>query len=134
MLPKLAHEAKSQSLAALFEEHLQETLGHVANAERAFHAAGAEVSSNLDRGAERLFAQHDELAGSVVEDVLRDVFHAGGAVTTEHYELARYEALLELARVLELDDARDLLEQNRREDAGALGKAQDALGRLAGEL
>lgn len=134
MLPKLVDEAKSESLSSLLAEHLQQTLGHVANVERVFHLAAGEVSSNLDRAAEKLFEQHDEQAAGVVEDVLRDVFHAAGASATEHHELAQYDVLIELAGVLGLEDARDLLRQNRKEDAAALEQAEKALARLAREL
>jgi ferritin-like metal-binding protein YciE len=134
VLPKLAHETKSESLARAFDEHLQETFGHVANVERVFALAGAEVSSNLDSPAERLFAQHDELAGSVVSEVLRDLFHASQAVAAEHHELAHYEALDALAGTLGLADARRLLDENRGQDEAALGQVSQALERLAKEL
>lgn len=100
-----------------------------------FRALDAEPSSNLSPPVEKLAEHHDELAESFADDVLADAFHAASAATTEHHELAAYDALLVLARPVALPDgARQLLERNRAEEAEALGRLQQELERLAGEL
>jgi ferritin-like metal-binding protein YciE len=133
VLPKLAREAQSQSLSEALLAHLEQTRGHVARLEDCFRAAGAETSSNFDPAAQKLFEHHDEVAQQVVEPVLRDVYHAAAAAKTEHYELAGYDALLELARALDLGDAVSLLEQNRSEDADALEQVESIGARLGRE-
>jgi ferritin-like metal-binding protein YciE len=103
--------------------------------EEVFRALGAEPSSNLNPPVEKLAEHHDELAGSFSNDRLEDVFHASAAATTEHHELAAYDTLLTLAGAVELpDDARGLLEQNRAEEAEALGRLQQERDRLVGQL
>ena len=135
MLPQLQRAVTSEGLAAAVAEHLEQTREHGPRLEAVFRTVGAEPSSNLSPPAEKLAQHHDELAGSFANDRLADVFHAASAATTEHFELAAYDALLALARAVELpDEARRLLEQNRSEEADALRRLESELERLAGDL
>jgi ferritin-like metal-binding protein YciE len=135
VLPKLQRAVASEGLAAVVAEHLERTREHGPRLEAVFRALGAEPSSNLSPPAEKLAQHHDELAASFADDRLADVFHGASAATTEHFELAAYDALLALAPAVELpDDARELLERNRGEEAAALERLQAELERLAGDL
>jgi ferritin-like metal-binding protein YciE len=131
VLPKLQVAAQSQTLSRAFEEHLEQTRGHAARLEEVFVLAGAESTSNLDPAAKRLFEHHDEMAEKIVEPILRDVFHAAAAAKTEHYELAAYDALIELGRTLGVPI--DLLELNRNEEAKALELVESIGARLGKE-
>ncbi len=135
VLPKLQLAVKSQGLAEAVAHHLEQTREHAVRLERVFRAAGAEPSSNLDPPVEQLASHHDEVAEQIPNERLADVFHAAAAATSEHHELAAYDALLELAAALELpEDAREALARNRREEAEALERVQDELRRLVREL
>lgn len=123
VLPKLQVAAQSQALSALFAEHLEQTREHAARLEQVFPLVGAETSSARDPAAARLFEAHEQQAAQIVEGRLRDVFHAAGAAKTEHYELAVYDALVGLARVLGVET--ELLERNRGEDAEALARVSE---------
>jgi ferritin-like metal-binding protein YciE len=129
-LPKLRKDVTAEGLARAVDEHLEQTKEHAARVERAVRAAGAEPSSNLSPAAEKLAQQREELAGNIPEDRLRDVLNAAAAAATEHHEIALYDALVELADSLDLDHARDLLRQNRDEDAGALDRVRKELEKL----
>ncbi|HET8607168.1 MAG TPA: DUF892 family protein [Gaiellaceae bacterium] len=133
-LPSLERGAQAQSLAQAFAHHLEQTRDHVTRVEEVFGIAAAEPSSNLDAPAEKLIEHHDELAGQVVDPVLRDVFHAAAAARTEHAEIAAYTALIALAEAMELPDAVRLLERNRDEEAEALEQVESIARRLAGEV
>lgn len=133
-LPALERGAQAQSLAQAFAEHLEQTRDHVARVEEVFRIAAAEPSSNLDEAAQKLIERHDELAGSIVDPVLRDVFHAAAAARTEHTELAAYTTLIALAEALELPAAARLLERNRDEEAEALEHVERAAERLLREV
>jgi ferritin-like metal-binding protein YciE len=133
VLPALERQATSEWLVDVLRAHLAETKEHAARLERVFRAAGAEPSSNLAAPVQKLAEHHDELAGSIASERLSDAYHAIAAATTEHYELAAYEALLALAQTLELDgDAVALLAQNRDEDANALVALHGSLQKLLG--
>ena len=129
-LPKLRRDVTAEGLALAVEEHLEQTKEHAVRVERAFRAAGAEPSSNLSPAPEKLAQHREELAGTIPEDRLRDVLNAAAAAATEHHEIAAYDALIELADALDLDLARDLLRQNREEDADALDRVRKELEKL----
>lgn len=135
VLPELHKSVQSEGLAAAVEEHLEQTREHGPRLEEVFRALGAEPSSHLNPPIEKLAEHHDELAGSFRSDRLEDVFHAFAAAATEHHELAAYGALLTLANAVELSDhMRELLEQNRAEEAKALSRLEEESERLVGEL
>jgi len=134
VLPELLKSIKSEGLHAAVTEHLVQTREHGPRLEEVFRAVGAEPSSNLSPPAEKLAQHHDELAGSIPDERLADVFHAAAAAATEHLELAMYEAVLGLADSVDLGGARTFLERNRDEEAEALKRVQSELERLAGEL
>ena len=134
MLPELLKAIESEGLHGAVAEHLEQTREHGPRLEEVFRAVGAEPSSNLSPPVEKLARHHDEVAGSIANDRLADVFHASAAAATEHLELAMYDAVLALADAVALGDSRKLLERNRDEEAGALKKLQSELERLAGEL
>ena len=71
---------------------------------------------------------------AIRKEGLRDLFHAGGGVRTEHLELAVYESLIGLARELGHDQAAELLEQNREDEERALKLLQQLAGKLRGAL
>jgi ferritin-like metal-binding protein YciE len=120
VLPELRKQVQSESLAAAVEEHLAQTHEHVARAEEAFRALGAEPVSARSAPAAALAAEHEQVAAKFAEPRLGDLFHAAAAIHTEHLELAGYDVLLELARALGRQDVEERLEQNRREEAETL--------------
>ena len=94
------------------------------------HPEGAEPVSARSAPAAGLVSAHEETAGKIAEPRLADLFHAGAAITTEHYEIASYDVLLELAP----EAVREPLAQNREEEAQTLELLRELSGRLRGEL
>lgn len=134
-LPKLRDAASDDELRAAFEEHLLETREHVARVEAAFEHLGSHPSSIYNPTLSALAAEHDELAGKIVEDRLRDVWHAHAAARTEHLELALYEGVLALAEALEAGgDVGSALEESRRQEQHALETVEQIASRLRTEL
>jgi ferritin-like metal-binding protein YciE len=130
VLPSLRKQVQSESLAAAVEEHLAQTRGHVTRVEEVFRALGAEPVSARSAPAAALASEHEETAGKIAEPRLADLFHAGAAITTEHFEIASYDVLLELAP----EAVRESLAQNRDEEVQALELLRELSGRLRGEL
>ena len=130
VLPNLLKQVQSESLAAAVEEHLAQTHGHVARVEEAFRALGAEPVSARSAPAAALASEHEETAGKIAEPRLADLFHAGAAITTEHFEIASYDVLLELAP----EAVRDSLAQNREEEAQTLERLRGLADNLRGQL
>jgi len=124
VLPKVHDDAHAPALQTLLTEHRAETRTHCVRVEDALRAAGAEPAAAASPPLAKLAEQHEEDAKQITHRGLRDVFHCAGAVRTEHYELACYDAAIGLAKQLGVKDAARLLEQNRAEDAHALDKVE----------
>jgi ferritin-like metal-binding protein YciE len=129
VLPELLGSVRDASLAGALAGHLAETKGHVLRVEEAFGAASAETSSNHSPPFVGLKEQHTQLAHSANADALADLVHTHAAVATEHFEIARYGALIPLAAAV-APDALDLLRENLAEEERALAALQQLLGEL----
>jgi ferritin-like metal-binding protein YciE len=116
---------RDEELRGALADHLEQTRFHVARVQEAFHAAGGEPAAARSAALAGLLQQHDEQ--QVKEPGLRDLFHAWGAIRTEHLELAAYDTLLGL-----LPD--DGLRANRDEEADSLARVAGIADRLRAEL
>jgi ferritin-like metal-binding protein YciE len=126
VLHSLIEAVRDEELAAVLRNHLDETKEHVERVETAFRRLQLAPSAHLSRPFESAVAQHDELAPTIVGRVLADAFHAAAALHTEHYEIAGYRALLELAP----PDVSELLRSSLDEEE----RAADSLTKLLRSL
>jgi ferritin-like metal-binding protein YciE len=115
VIRELADAVRDESLRDALRRHLAETEQHVERIETAFLRLEVAPTANLSRTFESAVAQHDALAGDIVEPMLADRFHAQAALHTEHWEIAAYETVLRLAP----NDVRELLEPSLDDERGA---------------
>jgi ferritin-like metal-binding protein YciE len=118
----------------VLEQHLEETRQHVERVEHAMRNLRVEPASARNAALECMLEQHEEQAGNVKEPALRDLFHAGAAVRTEHLELAVYSSLIGLAQQLGHDDVASLLEENRKDEEQALQLLEALAPKLRAQL
>jgi ferritin-like metal-binding protein YciE len=131
VLPELLKQVRDTELATALADHREQTRGHAERVERAFRLVGAEPGSGESAPFVGLKDQHEEVAGSIKDERLADLFHAMAAAHTEHYEIAAYRALIALARALDQGAAVELLEANLAEEQAALERAEAAVARLS---
>jgi ferritin-like metal-binding protein YciE len=133
-LPKLQKEASDRELALGFKEHLDETQQHVKNVEEAFEKLGEKPTAEKCAGIEGIKQEHDDFVAeeSPSHDVL-DAFLTGAGARTEHYEIAAYNGLIEMARALGEREAVGLLEENLKEEREALNEAESVAKKLRDE-
>ena len=116
-LPKMAKAATSDELRAGFEDHLEQTKGHVERLERIFKELGEKPTGKKCKGMEGLVEEGDEM---IKEDELEgEALDAGlisAAQRVEHYEIAAYGCVRTYANLLGEDDAAGLLEQTLKEE------------------
>jgi len=116
-LPKMADKASSPELKAAFEEHLQQTKGHVALLDRIFDGIPDEDRDDKKcKGMEGIIKENEEL---LKEDAEPEVYDAGmiaGAQRVEHYEIAAYGTVRTYAELLGRDDWAQLLQQTLDEE------------------
>lgn len=119
-LPKLAKAASSEELKQAFTSHLKETEGHVERLEQAFMLLGEKPEAKKCDAMEGI----TEEGSSVIEDTdngtaTRDVALVLAGQKAEHYEIATYGGLIQVARTLGQDDVAGLLLETLEEEKAA---------------
>src|SRR5262245_41858071 len=132
-LPKLAEEASDKALRSGFEKHLEETREHVENLEQVFELLGEPAKAERCPGIEGIKAEQDAfVAGHDPWPEMCDLFLTGAGARAEHYEIAAYSGVINLARSLGEDKAVDLLEKNLVQEKKALATLESAAKKLGG--
>jgi ferritin-like metal-binding protein YciE len=128
-LPKMQKAATDHRLSQRLGRHEKETREQVKRLERAFKALGVRPKRRKAAGIEGLSTEFTEAAGSVGNG-LADVVTLNVASRVEHYEIAAYESLIEMARALGEREVRELLERNLRDEKAMLADASKHARRL----
>jgi ferritin-like metal-binding protein YciE len=121
-LPKLARKATSESLAAAFQEHLEQTRGHVNRLEQAFERIGTRASAKKCVGMQGLIEDGEESIQEAEDGPVRDAALIAAAQRAEHYEMAGYGTARTYATLLGHTSAASLLEQTLNEEKAADAK------------
>ncbi|MBK8488026.1 MAG: ferritin-like domain-containing protein [Chitinophagales bacterium] len=119
-LPKLNKAATSKELKNAFSEHLEVTKTHIERLEQVFELLDKKAVAKKCEAMEGLTKEAD----SIVEDTekgtaTRDVGLILAAQKVEHYEIATYGGLAQLARTLKKEDVAELLEETLGEEKEA---------------
>ncbi len=115
-LPKMAKAATNEELKAGFEEHLEQTKGHVQRLEQIGESLELQLTGHKCKAMEGLVAEGAEMISEDAEDHVRDAGLIGAAQRVEHYEIAAYGTARALARSLGHDEAVDLLTETLEEE------------------
>lgn len=125
-LPKMVKAATSEELKNAFSDHLEVTKTHVERLEEVFELLDKKAVAKKCEAMEGLTKEAD----SIIEDTekgtaTRDVGLILAAQKVEHYEIATYGGLAQLARTLQKDDIADLLDETLGEEKEADGLLTD---------
>lgn len=109
-LPKLKKAATSPELRTALDEHLNVTKEQAAQVERVFELMGKKAQGKKCEAMEGLVKE----AESIVEETeagtaTRDVGIIMAAQKVEHYEIASYGSLAQLAKTMGLGEAKTIL-------------------------
>lgn len=124
-LPKMVKAATSEELRTGFEEHLEQTKGHVSRLEEIFKALGESPKGKKCKGMEGLIKEGAEM---IEEDPAPEELDAGlisAAQRVEHYEIAGYGCVATYAKLLGEGDAESLLRQTLEEEKETDAKLTD---------
>ncbi|HEY7097071.1 MAG TPA: ferritin-like domain-containing protein [Terriglobales bacterium] len=115
-LPKMAKAASSEALKSGFEEHLEQTRGHVQRLEKIFKALDENPKGKKCVGMEGLIKEGSEIMDEDFEGALMDAALIGAAQRVEHYEIAAYGTVRDFAEILGNSDQAALLQQTLSEE------------------
>ncbi len=129
-LPKMEEAATSQQLKSAFNNHLMQTQTHVSRLESVFGIIGQDAKAKKCHAMSGIISEGEDIIGDTdTGTAQRDVGLIFAGQKAEHYEIATYGGLIELANTLGYRDAADLLQQTLEEE-----KAEDeTLTRIAKE-
>jgi ferritin-like metal-binding protein YciE len=129
-LPKMAKAASSNELRKGFEEHLEQTKGHVQRLEKIFQALSENPKGKKCKGMEGLIEEGSEAMQEDFEGSVMDAALIGAAQRVEHYEIAGYGTVRSMAETLGEDDHVSLLEKTLEEEK----ETDERLTELAGQI
>lgn len=119
-LPKMQKAATSEKLAKSFADHLEQTKEHVARLEKVFEILGEKAQAKKCDAMAGLV----EEANGIIEETekgtsIRDVGLVIAAQKVEHYEIATYGGLAQLAKVMGNEEVKNLLGKTLDEEKAA---------------
>ena len=129
-LPKMAKAASSDELRQGFEEHLEQTKGHVQRLEKIFQALGESPKGKKCKGMEGLVEEGSEVMEEDFEGALMDAAIIGAAQRVEHYEIAAYGTVCAFAEELGETEQNSLLNETLQEEK----ETDEKLTQLAQEI
>jgi ferritin-like metal-binding protein YciE len=115
-LPKMAKAATSEELSSAFNEHLEQTRGHVQRLEQIFEMLDESPKGKKCVGMEGLVKEGAELMGEDFEDEVMDAGLIGAAQRVEHYEIAAYGTVRAFAELLGESEQASLLGETLEEE------------------
>lgn len=122
-LSKMKKAATTEELKEAFDDHLTQTEEHVTRLEKAFELMGKKAQAKKCEAMEGLTKEADEISEETAAGSLtRDVGLIAAAQKVEHYEIATYGTLVQLASNMHLNKVASLLEETLKEE-----KATDSL-------
>lgn len=116
-LPKMAKAATSEELKDAFMEHLEQTNTHVQRLEQVFELLNKKAQAKKCDAMEGITKEGE----SIIEDTekgtsTRDVGLILAAQKVEHYEIATYGGLTQLAKTLQMDEVAEILQSTLDEE------------------
>jgi ferritin-like metal-binding protein YciE len=115
-LPKMAKAAKSGALRKGFEQHLEQTRGHVQRLEQIFETLEESPKGRKCAGMQGLVEEGEEAIEENSNSQALDASLIAAAQRVEHYEIAGYGSVCAFAELLGETEAVDLLQQTLSEE------------------
>jgi ferritin-like metal-binding protein YciE len=118
-LPKLAKAATSDELRTAFEDHLEQTRGHIEKLEQVFGSIDEKARGKHCDGIAGIIEEGNSIMQEDFDDQTMDACLIAAAQRAEHYEMAAYGTLVAWARAMGHSDGAELLEEILEEEKAA---------------
>jgi ferritin-like metal-binding protein YciE len=118
-LPKMASAAGSDELRRAFEDHLQQTRGHLERIDDVIATSGIATTGEVCKVMKGLIEEGSQIVSAGGDPLAKDAALIAAAQRVEHYEIAAYGTVVTLADTLGLDEAKDTLGQTLDEEETA---------------
>ena len=118
MLEDLQGAVERADLKEVFAHHARETREQIANVERCFSLLGKDPDDSPSPTTRGLAKEADSLLRKS-DAALRDSVAVSGGLATEHYEIATYTTLIDMAAAQGENEVAQLLRQNLAQEEAA---------------
>ena len=119
-LPKMQEAATTEELKDAIEEHLAQTETQVKRLEQVFELIGKKAEAKKCEAMAGLIKEGESIIEETEDgSMTRDVGIIMAAQKVEHYEIATYGGLAQIATTMGLDEAADLLNETLEEEKDA---------------
>ena len=125
-LPKMAKAAQSAELKVGFEQHREESEGHIERLERVFEMLGKPARGKTCDAILGIIEEGKEIMEEFKGTSALDAGLVSAAQAVEHYEIARYGTLKTWARQLGMDEAAELFDKTLSEEVATDKKLTQA--------
>ena len=116
-LPEMQKAATSEELEDAFDDHLKQTERHVKRLEKVFQLIGQKPEGKKCEAIEGLTKEARSIISETKEgSMTRDAALIIAAQKIEHYEIATYGGLVQLAITMDLHRAAELLDKTLQEE------------------
>ena len=116
-LPKMAKGASSPELKDAFEQHLEQTKGHVERLEQLFQQLDESPKGKTCQAMKGLIEEGSEILKEEGEESVLDAGLIVAAQKVEHYEIASYGSVRTFANLLGQNEAAKLLQSTLDEES-----------------
>ena len=122
-LPKLSEAARAGELKIAFNGHLKETRDHVTRLEKIFSIMGEPPHTRKCLAMAGIVNEGEVMIDETTDNTAeRDVALIFAGQKTEHYEIATYGGLIQVAKTLGYTEVADILTQTLTEEKEADNK------------
>lgn len=115
-LPKMADAASSNDLKRAFEDHLEQTKGHIARLETIFESHGESPRGKTCKAMQGLVAEGEEMLQENIAPHVLDAGLISVAQRVEHYEIAGYGCVRTYAEEIGDRESIQLLNETLEEE------------------
>src|SRR4051812_42498989 len=115
-LPKMAKAATAPELKAGFEQHAEETQGHIERLEQVFELIGKPARGKTCEAILGILEEGKEIMTEFKGTIALDAGLVSAGQAVEHYEIARYGTLKTWATQLGMTDAAALFDATLQEE------------------
>ena len=115
-IPKMIKNARTPELIQALTSHLSETENQVNRLKEVFSSLGYKASTKMCAAMEGLITESEEIMATCEEGPMRDAGIISAAQKVDHYEIATYGTLRQIAETLGLTQAVQLLQTTLDEE------------------
>lgn len=132
VLGEMVTETENAEAKKAIQHHQKETEQQIENLNKIYELLGESPEETTCHAAEGLRKEHDALKRDKPEGTVKELGLLAGAGKTEHYEMASYTMLVQMAKNLGETEMADLLKENLDQEK-EMARTVESLAREVGK-